>query len=389
MRTRLFLTLIGAALFLSQPASAQFGSLKGLGKAAKQKVTNVAKDKARETQSGTVSVPATQQQTTNYVGNPAGEATETVTTTAATPSQRPPLVWPMSGGAYKDMDMRSFLFGIVNAGVSDEELATMRDQCFARYRSNVPIYSNYESGSDQARAENQNFLRFLYEMRTIVTMNISNVRVSSDGGIDGSNAYYLVTKDGGVGIGVFATQKDGRFQFVLKDGTGIYLNAEELATAQKAAQRMRKFQQLTYGLKDFLKEDPSKYDVNLAVMYNLCGMYANAVEKACEYNKPENIERKPRPAGGALHASMKAKALAVAKADDPEVVDVIITSGKWDVKTNAFGIPVNRNIYGYYIYKDEVGLQCCPRMWSEDYQGGKYGSLRKGGVGVGSPFYIK
>ncbi len=383
MRTRLFLTLIGAALFLSQPASAQFGSLKGLGKAAKQKVTQTAKTTTVTTRTQPEEV------TRGHVQLRGGETVADEVAATTSRAQQTAAPWPMSGGAYKDMDMRSFLFGIVNSGVSDEELATMRDQCFARYRSNVPIYSNYESGSDQARAENQNFLRFLYEMRTIVTMNISNVRVSSDGGIDGSNAYYLVTNNGGVGIGVFATQKDGRFQFVLKDGTGTYLNAEELATAQKAAQRMRKFQQLTYGLKDFLKEDPSNYDVNLAVMYNLCGMYANAVEKACEGNTPENIERKARPANGALHAQMKAKALAVAKADDPEVVDIIITSGQWDVKVNAFGIPTNRNIYGYYIYKDEVGLQCCPRMWSEDYQGGKYGSLRKGGVGVGSPFYIK
>ena len=369
------ITLLSCLFLLTSamPTYAQFGGLRGLAKGLKQKAKTTVKEKAEDVK----------EENVGNVGN-IGSVTSNVA--AAT---RPPLVWPMSGGTYKDMDMRSFLFGIVNANVSDEELATMRDQCFARYRSNVPIVTNWGPNADIAQQENQNFLRFLYEMRTIVTMNISNVRVSRDGGIDGSDAYYLVTKDGGAGIGVFATQKDGRFQFVLKDGTGTYLNAEELATAQKAAQRMRKFQQLTYGLKDFLKEDPSNYDVNLAVMYNLCGMYANAGEKACEGNTPENIERKPRPAAGSLHASMKAKALAVAKADDPEVVDVIITSSQWDVKTNALGIPVNRNIYGYYIYKDEMGLQCYSRMWTEDYQGGKYGPLRKGGVGVGSPFYIK
>lgn len=379
MRTRLFLTLIGAALFLSQPASAQFGGLKNLAKGAKQKVTQPTNTKPQNRSTVEEYRPKVDFGT---------RATETETNAAATTQeQRTQAPWPMSGGKYNGMSPREFVYGIKD--VSDEEIIALRDQNFARYKSNLPLIQNWGNGSDIAQEENQNFLRFLYEMRTIVTINISNVRVSSDGGIDGSDAYYLVTKDGGVGIGVFATQKDGRFQFVLKDGTGTYLNGEELATAQKAAQRMRKFQQLTYGLKDFLKEDPSNYDVNLAVMYNLCGMYANAVEKACEYNKPENIERKPRPANGALHAQMKAKALAVAKADDPDVVDIIITSGQWDVKVNAFGIPTNRNIYGYYIYKDEVGLQCCPRMWSEDYQGGKYGSLRKGGVGVGSPFYIK
>ncbi len=285
------------------------------------------------------------------------------------------------------MSPREFVYGIKD--VSDEEIIALRDQNFARYKSNLPLIQNWGNGSDMAQEENQNFLRFLYEIRTVVSANVCNVQVSSNGAINGSNAHYLITNRLGGGIGAFAMEKDGRFQFVMKDDTGTYLNGEELATARDAAVRMRKLQQFTYGLNNMLKADANNYDVNLGVMYNLCGMYANAVEKACEGNTPENIERKPRPAGGALHASMKAKALAVAKADDPEVVDVIITSGKWDVKTNAFGIPVNRNIYGYYIYKDEVGLQCCPRMWSQDYQGGKYGPLRKGGVGVGSPFYIK
>ncbi|MBQ4388069.1 MAG: hypothetical protein II822_10760 [Prevotella sp.] len=374
MRKRQLLILAATALLTAQPAHAQFGKLKGLANKAKEKVTKVTGDKG----SNGSTLGTAVQTVTDGEGSVAG------TVAGAARDDAP---WPMAGGLYKEKDMRQFLYNI--ADVSDEELAAMRDQCLVRYKSNVPIVTNWGPNADIAQQENQNFLRFLYEMRTIVSANLSNVNVSYDGAIDASSAHYLVTNDGGAGIGAFAIQKDGRFQFVMKDDTGTYLNAEELATARKAAQRMRKFQQLTYGLKDFLKEDPNNYDANLAVMYNLCGMYADAVEKACEGNTPENIERKPRPAAGSLNASMKPKALAVAKADDPEVVDVIITSSQWDVKVNAFGVPVNRNIYGYYIYKDEVGLQCCPRMWAEDYRGGKYGSLRKGGVGAGGPFYIK
>lgn len=371
--------LIIAAFLLALPANAQFGGLKNLAKGAKQKVTQPTNTRPQNRSTVEEYRPKVDFGT---------RATETETNAAATTQeQRTQAPWPMSGGKYNGMSPREFVYGIKD--VSDEEIVALRDQNFARYKSNLPLIQNWGNGSDIAQEENQNFLRLLYEIRTVVSANVCNVQVSSNGAINGSNAHYLITNRLGGGIGAFAMEKDGRFQFVMKDDTGTYLNGEELATARDAAVRMRKLQQFTYGLNNMLKADANNYDVNLGVMYNLCGMYANAVEKACEGNTPENIERKPRPAGGALHASIKAKALAVAKADDPEVVDVIITSGKWDVKTNAFGIPVNRNIYGYYIYKDEVGLQCCPRMWSEDYQGGKYGSLRKGGVGVGSPFYIK
>ena len=295
--------------------------------------------------------------------------------------------WPMSGGLYNGKDPRAFLYNI--ADESDAELAQMCNQCKARYKSNLEHISNYDAQADQAQQENMNLLRFLYEMNTIVNVNVSNVWVSYDGSVDDSRAYYLITRRGGGGIGYFVTKKDGKFLFVTKEGDGAFLDAEDLAIAKDAAVRMRKFQQLTNGLRDVLKADTMNYDPNIGAIYDVCGLYADAVEKACEGNTSANIERKPRPAAGGLHASMKAAALSVAKADDPDVVDVIITSSQWDVKMNG-AVPVNRNIYGYYIYKDENGLQCYSRMWTEDYQGnGKYGPLRKGGVGAGSPFYIK
>ena len=295
--------------------------------------------------------------------------------------------WPMSGGNYKGKDARAFLYGI--ADESDAELVQLHDQYLPRYKSNLEHIANYDARADQAQQENQNFLRFLYEMNTIVSVNTNNVWVSYDGTVDDSRAYYLITRRGGGGIGYFVTKKDGKFLFVTKEGDGAFLDAEELAIAKDAAARMRKYQLLTQGLRDVMKTDAMNYDANIGAMYDICGLYATAVEKACEGNTSGNIERKPRPAAGSLHDSMKAAALAVAKADDPDVVDVIITSSQWDVKMNG-AVPVNRNIYGYYIYKDENGLQCYSRMWTEDYQGnGKYGSLRKGGVGAGSPFYIK
>lgn len=357
--------VLAMTLFAAHPAYAQFGGLKGLAKKVKE---------------------SAKQSVGNLAGN-GGDVGNAVS--AATAGNLGAAPWPMSGGQYNGKDTRAFLYDIAN--VSDEEITALRDQNLSRYKNNLSILArqDYSEASNVARQENENFLRLLYELRTIVSSNVLNVQVSSQGAINGSNARYLITSEKGAGIGCYAMEKNGQFTFVTLKDDGTFLNAEEMAAATSAAARMRKYQQLTYGLRTVLQEDKSNYDVNLGVMYNLCSMYANAVEKACEYNKPDNIERKPRPSAGALHASMKAQALAVAKADDPEVVDVIITSGQWDVKMRG-PVPVNRNIYGYYIYKDEYGLQCCSRMWTEDYIGnGKYGSLRKGGVGVGSPFYIK
>ena len=356
--------ILALTLVAVQPAHAQFGALKGLAKKAKE----------------------TAKQS---VGNLAGGGDVGNVVSAATAGNLGVAPWPMSGGLYNGKDVREFLYGI--ADVSDEEITALRDQNLSRYKNNLSILArpDISEATYAAQEENGNFMHLLYELRTIVSINVLNVQVSGNGAINGSDARYLITNSKGGGIGCYAMEKNGQFCFVTLKDDGTFLNAEEMAAANEAAVRMRKYEKLTYGLNDVLKGDQSNYDVNLGVMYNLCAMYANAVEKACEYNKPENIERKPRPNPGALHASMKAQALAVAKADDPEVVDVIITSGQWDVKMRG-PVPVNRNIYGYYIYKDEFGLQCCSRMWTEDYVGnGKYGSLRKGGVGVGSPFYIK
>lgn len=366
------LTMMVMLFMAVQPAHAQFGALRGIAKKAK-----VHAEEAVNSSSST---------TTSTISN----ATDVSNTaSSATPAPRGAAPWPMSGGQYKGKGLGEFLYGIND--FSDEELTALRDQYLVRYRGNLDIISEqgYTEAANIATQENQNLLRMLYELRTIVSSNVMNVQVSYQGAIDGSNARYLITNRKGAGIGNYVMEKNGQFTFVTLKDDGAFLDAEDLATAKDAAVRMRKYATLTYGLNDILKADASNYDVNLGVMYNLCSMYANAVEKACDYNKPENIERKPRPVAGALHASMKAQALAVAKADDPDVVDVIITSGQWDVKMRG-AVPVNRNIYGYYIYKDEHGLQCCSRMWTEDYVGnGKYGKLRKGGVGVGSPFYIK
>ena len=198
----------------------------------------------------------------------------------------------------------------------------------------------------------------------------------------------------GGGLGAYAVgtiNGNCKFVGVLSTSGDKYLDDEAIAWANRAVKRMRKVQILGYNIRGLAEEVgmPIKETDYLPVLYNLAAMYAGVTEKAIANNKPENIARKARPAAGALHSSLKAKALAVAKAEDSNVTDVIITSKTWDVKRKGAAI-THRSVYGYYLVKDKIGTKCVPRAWTQDYKGGgKYGSLRAGGVGTTEEFYIK
>ena len=117
---------------------------------------------------------------------------------------------------------------------------------------------------------------------------------------------------------------------------------------------------------------------------------ANTIGGAITNNDPSNIERRPRPQAGSMNGSFRAKALAIAKAGNPNVTDVIITSSGWDVKLNALGTPTKRVIYGYVLYKDDNGTKASSRSWKQPYQGNNsYGELMHNGVGVETDFYVK
>jgi hypothetical protein len=353
----LVVLFIGTAM-VPTVSYAQFGSLKGLVKKAKEK--------AQET-----------------VGN----STESISgvTEGVSSATRGTAPWPMQSSTpvYNGKSTEKFLLGITEE--SDEYLVALRDQMYARFKTNAKLA---QASDMNAMNENQNLTRFYYAIFNIINCNVFNV--SAIGGkIDARDAHYLITSNKGSGIGYFVTDKGGKFQFVTQKDDGAFLNGEELATAKQAAARMRKLQILTTGLNEMYQSAGEDCDRGLQTMNEYCGLYADAVEKACANNTPENIERKPRPAAGKMHAQLKAQALQVAKAEDPDVVDVIITSAVWDVKMKGL-VPLLRNVYGYYVVKDAQGLMCLSRAWTEDYLGdGKYGKMRPGGVGVGSPFYIK
>lgn len=370
MKRLLFIS--GIVLGLSLNPSNSYAQLGGLLKKAKEKVketvgsvTGEVKDNAQSNNGG-------------VVGN-------------VTQAARGEAPWPMASNSpsYNGKDFHEFLMGI--ADESDEYVISLRDQMFARLRQNASIIRANPSGSYEAQQENARFQAFYFEMSKMLNLCVSNA-VSSNGALTPETAYFMVQSRKGGGVdGYFLMRKEGGggYHFTNRAGEGAFLKGDALSQAKDSRERMKKWQLLSYQMHEVMKECGYEVDTSLRTIYNRSGMYANAMEQACNENSPENIDRKPRPAAGAMHASLKAQALAVAKAADSNVIDVIITSASWDVKMKGL-VPVCRNVYGYFLVKDEQGIMCLSRMWTEDYQGnGKYGKLRVGGTGTASPFYIK
>ena len=367
------------ALLMPIPTNAQLSKLKGLGNKVKEKVTE------KVNKSGNTIVESVSETTVPTNAATTEATTDDVTEEAVVAVVQTPAPWPMSDNpTYNGKDVRTFLYNL--ADESDEYLTSLREDMYSRYKSNAKTINSMGYGNYEAQNENQNLMRLYYEILTIVQSNVGNVHINN-GAINANDPQLLITNRKGAGIGYWVMNKNGNFRFCSAKGDGAFLDDEDIAIAKDAALRMRKMQIITYALHVMLEEAGEQCDPYLRALYNFSGIYANGVEKACEANTPENIERKPRPKAGAMHASMKAQALAVAKSNDSDVIDVIITSASWDVKMRGF-VPVNRNIYGYYIVKDQHGLMCLPRMWTQDYNNGTYGKLRAGGTGTESPFYI-
>ena len=75
--------------------------------------------------------------------------------------------------------------------------------------------------------------------------------------------------------------------------------------------------------------------------------------------------------------------------EDVSSEEVAMLRDQWDIKRNALGVILYRVAYGYYIVKDDQGRKAVSHSWAQDYQGGKYGSLRHFGVGAEGAFYVK
>ena len=175
---------------------------------------------------------------------------------------------------------------------------------------------------------------------------------------------------------------NGKYTFVDAKGSPRFLEEDEMEVAKNEQRFVKNM--------EFLLEDIAKEDEDYMKKYLAAGAFSVGISGAIEGNSLDNLEFMPMPKAGSLNASLKSKALAIAKKRNKDVVDVVITRDNWDVKYNALGQPIHRVAYGYYIVKTEHGKRAISHSWAQDHQGGgKYGELRHFGVGVGDEFYVK
>ena len=321
---------------------------------------------------------------------------------SALETQRPPLPWVMDpNGTYNGVGMEEFVDRMVEMDITEDGLKELRSQLDARFKHNH-VLDKINSGPDydvklweSIQKENERYWQFYDKISswTLVLINSTKVTEDANGAVSVSTKGSLMTANKyrakGSAQGITLVSRNGKYVFATLGGQGSFLNAADLEGAKKCAKQMHLFQIFTKNTPQLWDELGEKYSNTQKYMYYNQNVYANAADQAIANNTPENIDYKPMPKAGSMHAKFKAEALAIAKADDPNVLDVIITSNDWDVVMKGI-VPERRNIYGYIVTKDELGKKCSERVWTQKYQGNNnYGKLKAGGVGVSSDFYVK
>ena len=384
LKTLLVAAITMAAMSMPSTANAQLGGL-----------VKKAKDKAKE------KVEQVVDKKKEDVKKEAKKAKEDAKMKALE-TQRPPLPWVMDpNGTYNGIGMEEFVDRMVEMDITEDGLKELKSQLDARFKHNH-VLDKINSGPDydvklweSIQKENERYWQFYDKISswTLVLINSTKVTEDANGAVSVSTKGSLMTANKyrakGSAQGITLVSRNGKYVFATLGGQGSFLNAADLEGAKKCAKQMHLFQIFTKDTPQLWDELGEKYSNTQKYMYYNQNVYANAADQAIAQNSPENIDYKPMPKAGAMHSKFKAEALAIAKAEEPGVIDIIITSNDWDVKMNGL-VPERRNIYGYYITQDKNGKICKDRMWTQKYQGdGKYGKLKAGGVGVSSDFYVK
>ena len=317
-------------------------------------------------------------------------------------TQRPSLPWVMApDGTYNGIGMEEFVDRMAEMDITEDGLRELRSQMDARFKHNH-ILDKINSGPDydvklweSIQKENERYWQFYDKISswTLVLINSTKVTEDADGAVSVSTKGSMMTANKyrakGSVQGITLVSRNGKYVFATLGGQGSYLNAADLEGAKKCAKQMHLFQIFTKDTPQLWDELGEKYSNTQKYMYYNQNVYANAADQAIAQNSSENIDYKPMPKAGSMQAKFKSEALAIAKADDPKVIDIVITSDDWDVVMKGL-VPERRNIYGYIVTQDEYGKICSERVWTQKYQGnGNYGKLKAGGVGVSADFYVK
>lgn len=345
-----------ALLFaVNMEADAQFGNL--LNKAKK-----AVKEKAEKVMDGSSTSSIT-----------SSSSVKDVVTSVAAPVDKP---WTMS------YESQSKVPGYLEhmEDVSSEEVAMLRDQMIKRYLYNETAQP---TGGDQ---ENQLFAGFVNQIsNNMGILNPYKVKiVNGRFDFEARGKVELITF--GPSAYVEVTDKGEAYFTSASSHDRTYLNAERLEKAKANLKRAENYRTFFAAAGKGLSKDMEE---TFEEGYNRATMYVTYLSDAIKGNSPANIERRAMPKAGSLNSQLHAAALAIAKKRMQNVVDVVITRDQWDIKRNALGVILYRVAYGYYIVKDEQGRKAVSHSWAQDYQGGKYGSLRHFGVGAEGAFYVK
>ena len=386
MKTRTIKTLLVAAITMAAmsvpgTANAQLG---GLVKKAKQKAEQVVDKKKQEiTEKG-------KEEAKNKKNEAKMKALE---------SQRPELPWIMelNPKVFNDPKLMDFVNGGLGK-LSEEEVKDLREKLFARYKSNLMMKTAMkEAGIDDYNLnqsidnEQEMFHKFYDELDSRVSSNTFGMYEVSLNGESATFKYENSSFSIPAGNSMCTVVKDLNGNYIFRrmiGGDKVFLKADEMKEAKDYINLFHNIFLVSQSIGDFSKSLGEKPEQHGFLPFRALE-WCNRMNAAMANNVPENIEYRAMPKAGSMHAKFKAEALAIAKADDPKVIDVVITSNDWDVLMKGL-VPERRNIYGYYITQDKNGKICSERVWTQKYQGdGNYGKLKAGGVGVSADFYVK
>ena len=388
IKTLLVAAITLAAMSVPSTANAQLGGL-----------VKKAKDKAKE------KVEQVVDKKKNDVvekGKEKAKEAKNDATFKALNSQRPEMPWVMGRvpqNYFYDEELKAFVDGGLGK-LSEDEAKDLREKLFARYKSNLMLQTAMKEGgiddynlSESIRNEQEMFHIF-YDLLENKVVNHTQGLIDESLDPDGASATFknerpsfTIPADNAVCSAVKGASGKVVLRKVVGGGT-VFLKGDDLQEAKDYIQHFRNIFNVSQSIGNFAKEVGDKPERHGFLPFRTL-QWLDRVNAAMANNTVENIEFKAMPKAGSMQAKYKAEALAIAKADDPKVIDIVITSNDWDVLMKGV-VPERRNIYGYYITQDEIGKICKERVWTQKYQGnGNYGKLKAGGVGVSSDFYVK